>query len=153
MSILKEINPQYSLEGLMLELKLQYFGHLIQGTDSLKKTDAGKDWGQEEKGAKEDEMVGWYHRLNGHECVQKWRTGKPGVLQSMASHRAGHNWETNNNISMYEWHNMDLLNCILKYIALKELDMTEQQAWQGNGISESMRNCFWIIKQRCRQFL
>ena len=41
----------------------------------------------------------------------------------------------------------DLLNCTLKYIALKELDMTEQQAWQGNGISGSMRNCFWVIKQ------
>ena len=64
MSILKEINPKYSLEGLMLELKLQYFGYLIQGADSLKKTDAGKDWGQEEKGATEDKMVKWHHCLD-----------------------------------------------------------------------------------------
>ena len=71
MSILKEINPKYSLEELMLKLKLQYFGHLIQRADSLKKTNAGKDRGQEEKGVKEDEMVGWYHRLNGHGSVQK----------------------------------------------------------------------------------
>ena len=65
-SILKEICPEYSLEGLMLKLKLQYFGHLIWGADSLEKTYAGRDWGQEEKGKTEDEMVGWHHWLNGH---------------------------------------------------------------------------------------
>ena len=56
--ILKEIGPEYSLEGLMLRLKLQYFGHLMQRVDSLEKTDAGRDWGQEEKGTAEDEMAG-----------------------------------------------------------------------------------------------
>ena len=55
---LKEINPDYSLEGLMLKLKLQYFGHLMQRADSLGKKNAGKDWGQEEKGVTEDEMLG-----------------------------------------------------------------------------------------------
>ena len=60
-SILKEISPEYSLEGLMLKLKLQYFGHLMRTTDSLEKTDAGRDWGQEEKGTTEDEMAGWHH--------------------------------------------------------------------------------------------
>ena len=60
--ILKQINPEYSLEGLMLKLKLQYFGHLMRRADSLEKTfDAGKDGGQEEKRATEDEMVGWHH--------------------------------------------------------------------------------------------
>ena len=59
--ILKEIRLEYSLEGLMLKLKLQYFGHLMRRVDSLEKTDAGRDWGQEEKGTTEDEMVGWYH--------------------------------------------------------------------------------------------
>ena len=59
-SIPKEVNPKYSLEGL----KLQYFGHLMQ------KPNSGKDWRQEEKGTTEDEMVGWYHRLNGHEFEQ-----------------------------------------------------------------------------------
>ena len=62
-SVLKEINPEYSLEELML--KLQYFGHLMWRTDSLEKTDAGKDWGQEEKRVTEDEMIGWHHWLNG----------------------------------------------------------------------------------------
>ena len=67
-SILKEISPGCSLEGLMLKLKLQYFGHLIRRADSFEKTlMLGKIEGQEEKGTTEDEMVGWHHRLNGHE--------------------------------------------------------------------------------------
>ena len=66
-SILKEISPGCSLEGMMLKLKLQYFGHLMWRVDSLEKTDAGRDWGQEEKGTTEDEMAGWHHRLDGHE--------------------------------------------------------------------------------------
>ena len=64
-SFLKEISPGCSLEGLMLKLKPQYFGHLMGKADSFEKTDAGKDWGQE-KGMTEDEMVGWHHQLNGH---------------------------------------------------------------------------------------
>ena len=60
-AILKEIRSEYSLEGLMLKLKLQYFGHLMQRVDSLEKTDTGRDWGQEEKGTTEDEMAGWHH--------------------------------------------------------------------------------------------
>ena len=60
-SILKAIGPEISLEGMMLKLKLQYFGHLMRRADSLEKTDAGTDWGQEEKGTTEDEMVGWHH--------------------------------------------------------------------------------------------
>ena len=54
-------NPGISLEGMMLKLKLQYFGHLMQRVDSLEKSDAGRDWGQEEKGMTEDEMAGWHH--------------------------------------------------------------------------------------------
>ena len=68
-SILKEISPEYSLEGLMLKLKLQSFGHPMQRADSLigKDPDAGKDWRWEEKGTTEDEMVGWHHWCDGHE--------------------------------------------------------------------------------------
>ena len=61
-----KISPGCSLEGMMLKLKLQYFGHLMRRVDSLEKTDAGRDWGQE-KGTTEDEMAGWHHRLDGHE--------------------------------------------------------------------------------------
>ena len=66
-SILK-ISPGISLEGMMLKLKLQYFGHLMRRVDSLEKdSDAGRDWGQEEKGTTEDKMIGWHHRLDGLE--------------------------------------------------------------------------------------
>ena len=60
-SILKEISPGCSLEGLVLKLKIQYFHHLMPRDDSLEKTDAGRDWGQEEKGTTEDDMAGWHH--------------------------------------------------------------------------------------------
>ena len=60
-----EISPGCSLEGMMPKMKLHYFGHLMRrvGKDS----DAGRDWGQEEKGTTEDEMAGWHHRLDGCE--------------------------------------------------------------------------------------
>ena len=67
-SILKEISPGISLEGMMLKLKLQYFGHLMQRIDSLEKTlMLGKI---EDKGMAEDKMVGWHYQLNGHEFEQ-----------------------------------------------------------------------------------
>ena len=64
-AILKEISPGISLEGVMLKLKLQYFGHLMRRVD--KDSDPGRDWGQEDKGMTEDKMAGWHHRLDGHE--------------------------------------------------------------------------------------
>ena len=99
-SILKEINPENSLEGLMLKLKLQYLW-LPDAKSWLvwKDPDAGKDQGQEVKGATEDEVVGWHHQLNGHEWVwansgRQWRTGKTGMLQSMGSQIVRHDWAT-----------------------------------------------------------
>ena len=69
--ILKEINPEYSLEGLMLKLKFQYFGHLMRRADSLEKTlMLGKTEGRRRRGWQEVEMVGWNHQLNGHEFEQ-----------------------------------------------------------------------------------
>ena len=69
-SILKEINPEYSLEGLMLKLKLQYFGHLMWRTDALEKTlMLGKTEGRRRRG-RQDKMVGWHHWLDGHEFEQ-----------------------------------------------------------------------------------
>ena len=96
-STLKEISPEYSLEGLMLKLKLQYFGYLMGRTDSFgKDSDAGKDWRQEKKGMAED---GWMASLTWCTWVWAssrnwWRTGKPGVLQSMGSQRVRHDWAT-----------------------------------------------------------
>ena len=71
----------------MLKLKLQYFGHLMGRVDSLEKTDAGRDWGQEEKGTTEDEMAGWHHQLDGHEFElvmdrEAWRAVVHGILKS-----------------------------------------------------------------------
>ena len=74
-SLLIEINPEYSLEGLMLKVRLQSFGHLMRRTDSFEKT---LMW--EEKGMTEDEMVEWHHRLNGHEFEQA-----PGVSNEKGS--------------------------------------------------------------------
>ena len=82
-SILKEISPGCSLEGMMLKLKLQYFGHLMWRVDSLEDSDAGRDWGQEEKGTTEDEMAGWHHRLDG--CESEWT---PGVGDGQEAWRA-----------------------------------------------------------------
>ena len=72
----KEISSEYSLEGLVLKLKLQYIGHLMRGTNSLEKTlMLGKIEVQEEKGIAEDEMVGWHHQLDGHEFEQALGAG------------------------------------------------------------------------------
>ena len=66
-STLKEISPGISLEGMMLKLKLQYFGHLIRRVDSFEKTlMLGKIEGRKRRGMTEDEMVGWHHQLDGH---------------------------------------------------------------------------------------
>ena len=89
-SFLKEINPEYSLEGLMLKLKLQYFGHLMRKADSLEKTlMLGKIEGRRRRGRQ---------RMRWLDGSRRWsRTGKPGVLQSMGSQRVGHDEQLNNN--------------------------------------------------------
>ena len=98
---IKPVNPKknqsWILERLMLKLKLQYFDHLVWRADSLEKT-----VGQEEKGTTEDEMVGWHHRLDGHEFGLNsgswWWTGRPGVLRFMGSQRVGHDRATELNL-------------------------------------------------------
>ena len=97
-SILKEINPDYLLEGLMLKLKLQYFGHLMWRADSLEKTlmlgkiegrRKGDDRGQDDLTASPTQWT-WVWASSG----RWWRTGKPDVLQSMGSQRVRHDWTT-----------------------------------------------------------
>ena len=85
-SILKEIRPEYSWEGLMLKLKLQYFGHLMQRTDLSEKTlMLGKIEGGKRRGwMTEDEMVGWHHQFYGHEFEQA-----PGVGDGQESLEIG----------------------------------------------------------------
>ena len=97
-SILKEISPEYSLEGLMLKVKLQYFGHLIWRTDSFEKTlMLGKIEGRRKRGRQR--MRCWMASLTRWTWVWAssgswWWTGKLGVLQSMGSQRIGHDWVT-----------------------------------------------------------
>ena len=74
-SIPKEISPEYSLLGLMLKLKLQYFGHLMGRTDSLENICCWEVLKAAGKGAIEDEMAGWHHRLDGHEFEQALGVG------------------------------------------------------------------------------
>ena len=97
-SILKEINPECSLEGLMLKLKLQYFGHLMRRSDSL-----GRPWcweGLKAGGEGDDrEWYGWVASPTQWTWVWEssrtwWRTGKPGMLRFMGSQRVRHNWAT-----------------------------------------------------------
>ena len=97
-SILKEINPEYSLEGLMVKLKLQSFGYLMRRADSLEKTlMLGKIEGGRRRG-REDEMVGWHHWLYRHESEQAPGDGEGqgslAMLQSMGSQSVGHDWVT-----------------------------------------------------------
>ena len=76
-SIVKEINPEYSLKGLMLKLKLLYFGHLMEGANSLEKVlILGKIEGRRRRGVIEDEVVGWHHQFNGHEFEQALGDGE-----------------------------------------------------------------------------
>jgi len=106
------MSPEYSLEGLMLKLKLQYFGHLMQRTDSFEKTlMLGKIEGRrlKEKGTAEDKMVGWHHQLNGHEFEQA-----PGVGEGQGS-----------------------LACCSPW-SCKELDMTERL---NNNSHSEKQNC------------
>ena len=110
-SILKDISLGISLEGLMLKLKLQYFGHLMQRVDSLEKTDAGRDWGQEEKGTTEDEMAGWHHWLDGRES--EWT---PGVGDGQGGLACCDSW------------------------GHKESDTTERLIWSDQRLDSSEKN-------------
>ena len=100
--ILKEISPEYSLEGLILKLKLQYFSHLMQRTDSLEKTpDAGEDWRQE-KGMTEDKRVEWHHWLHGHEFEQASGVGDGQRSLACCSPWGRKEWDTNETLKSYE---------------------------------------------------
>ena len=110
-STLSEINPEYSLEKLMLKLKLQYFGHLLW-TDDIGKViekvpDAGKGWGQKVKRASEVRGLDGSTKFNEHELGKNsgswWATGRPCVLQPMGPQTGRHEWATVQQKKVQEW--------------------------------------------------
>ena len=107
-SILKEICPERSLEGLMLKLKLQYFDHLMRRTDSLEKTlMLGKTEGRRRRGWQRMRWSDGITDLMDMSWASSgswWWTGNPGVLHSTGSQRVGHDWATELNwISVVNW--------------------------------------------------
>ena len=136
-SILK-INPEYSLEGLLLKLKLQYFGHLMWRAFLLEKDpEAGKDWGQEGKGASEDEMIGWHHQLSGHEFVQSPGGGEgQGCLVCCGpwGHKESYTneWLNNNNPSLGVCH-----------ISLNYFSSRKLQLLPGMGNGDLWPTTYW----------
>ena len=110
-SILKEISPEYSLEGLMLKLKLQYFGHLMRRTDLFEKTlMLGNIEGRRRRGRQRmrwlDGIIDWMNMSLS--CSRSWWwTGKSGVLHSMGSQRVRHDWVTEQN-----WTDVNYNKCV-----------------------------------------
>ena len=113
-SMLKEISPGYSLEGLMLKLKFQYFGHLMWRADSLKKSlMLGKIEGRRRRGWQDGWMASptwwtWVWVNSG----SWWWTGKPGVLRFMGSQRVGHDWVTELNWTELKANGEASISCV-----------------------------------------
>ena len=134
-SMLKEIIPEYSLEGLLLKLKLQYFGYLMQKKWLIwKDPDAGKDWRQEEKGMTEDEIVGWHHWHNGREFEQA-----PGVDEGQGSLACCSSWgyKASDTTEWLNWYDTDGPNIPGSYATLLFI------ASEFTSISSHIHN--WVL--------
>ena len=120
----------------MLKLKLQYSGHLMRRVDSLEKTDAGWDCGQEEKGMTEDEMAGWHHRLDGHEF--EWTLGDGDGQGGLVCYNS---WGRKDS-DMTEWLNWTELNCRQKgsvtTVKYTQNIPTAKAYFRGENISPSL---------------
>ena len=132
--ILKEISPEYSLEGLMLKLKFQSFGHLMWRADSLEKTDpdAGKDWRQEEKRTAKDKMVGWHHWLDGHEFEQA-----PGVDDRQGSLACCSPWDHKELDTTEQLNWTETTHSVLWYFAAEALRNKYRQLWSSQSFVQN----------------
>ena len=139
-SILKEISPEYSLEGLMLKLKLQYFGHLMRRADSLEKTlMLGKTEGRRKRGR---QRIRWLDGITDsmHMSLSRlwelWWAGRPGVLRFMGSQGVRHNWVTELN-----W-GFSIISCSLLSKWFVFLPKGRQQCWLASS-NEIPRNVLY----------
>ena len=156
-SILKEINPEYSLEELMLKLKLQYLATDEKSWLIWKDPDAGKDLRQEEQRTTEDVMVGCHHWLNWHEFEKNpgswWWIWRPGMLQSMGSQRVGHDWETElnwlNHVPIIAW------NCnylfLFVWLLIVKTDKHLLLLWLCNYYSLNTI-VSWLVNRKIMEF-
>ena len=142
-SILMEISPEYSFQGLMLKLKLQCFGHLMRRTDSLEKTlILRKIEGRRRRDARGQD--GWIAPLTQRTWVWAssgiwWWTGKPGMLQSMGLQRVRHFWETELNGRMYVYIQATGKRC---YLIQRNL-MPVMDFWLPWHLGRLIRGYFW----------
>ena len=124
-----------------------------------KDPDAGKDWGQEEKGTIEDEMVGWHHRLHGHEFEQASGDaegqGKPAILQSIGSQRAGHDWATEQQQTTLKTY--FLRKDFLNEVWVKGYDISLNFCWEVAThcplTSSVWEDLYCVLTRRCDCFL
>ena len=154
-STLKEINPEYSLEGLIWTWSSNTWATDEKSQLVGKDPDSWKDWGKEGKGVTEDEIVGWHHRFNGHKFKQTLRYTegqKPGVLQSIESQRVGHNWATEQQRKPNQSHGMTYF--LLAHLRLSQAKTSNQGIPEAFSffhftlhclsLSLSFR-CWWLI--------
>ena len=153
----------------MLKLKLQYFGHLLQRADSLEKdSDAGRDWGQEEKGTTEDEMAGWHHQLDGHES--EWTPGDGDGQAGLAccyswGCKEQHDWATELNwtkvsrrFCFQRCYHLRLKACVAVWDLEQPLGISLLQAWKWDDNTvwcprevyahHSSHICSWKMMER-----
>ena len=170
-SILKEISPDYSLQGLMLKLKLQYLGYLMCRTDSLEKPWCWDDWVQEKKGTTEGwngwmALPTWWTWVWASSWIW-WSTRKASVLQSIGLQRVGHNWVTELNWTKLSV-SMNLRRCHIWQRVLANVNKLWMLGWKdysglsrvspmgpfsGKAEGQCEKKEIWLLKQWLEWFI
>ena len=146
-SIPKEISPKYSLEGLMLKLKFQFWPPDGKSRLLAEYLDAGKDLRQEEKGTTDDEMVGWYHRLNGHESEQALGVGEGQGRLACCSLWGCNDLDMTEQLN-WNWHKKSVVRWISVWHS-QWLKNVAREPWiflLSFELYKPSINCFWYVK-------